>query len=83
MDLSQAHKNSLKKTSPWTPAVTLVIGLNAVLEYFEKLGLEKLFERHSILSEATTKGFEAIGLENFAKGCTSTCLLYTSPSPRD
>ena len=84
LDLSQAHKNSLKKTSPWTPAVTLVIGLNAVLEYFEKLGLEKLFERHSILSEATTKGFEAIGLENFAKGCTSTALsVIKSPEGID
>ncbi len=84
LDLSQAHKNSLKKTSPWTPAVTLVIGLNAVLEYFEKLGLEKLFERHSILSEATTKGFEAMGLENFAKGCTSTALsVIKSPEGID
>ncbi len=84
LDLSQAHKNSLKNTSPWTPAVTLVIGLNAVLEYFEKLGLEKLFERHSILSEATTKGFEAMGLENFAKGCTSTALsVIKSPEGID
>ena len=84
LDLSQAHKNRLKKTSPWTPAVTLVIGLNAVLEYFEKLGLEKLFERHSILSEATTKGFEAMGLENFAKGCTSTALsVIKSPEGID
>ena len=84
LDLSQAHKNSLKKTSPWTPAVTLVIGLNAVLEYFEKLGLEKLFERHSILSQATTKGFEAMGLENFAKGCTSTALsVIKSPEGID
>ena len=74
LDLTQAHKNSLKKTSPWTPAVTLVIGLNAVLGYFDKIGLESLFKRHAILSEATVEGFKAIGLENFAEGCTSTAL---------
>jgi|TARA_B100001142_G_scaffold108752_4_gene110742 aspartate aminotransferase-like enzyme len=84
LDLSQAHKNSLKKTSPWTPAVTLIIGLNAVLNYFDKIGLDNLFRRHSILSEATTKGFEAIGLENFAKGCTSSALsVIKSPESID
>ncbi len=74
LDLTQAHKNSLKNTSPWTPAVTLVMGLNAVLEYFDKIGLEALFKRHAILSEATVEGFKEIGLENFAEGCTSTAL---------
>jgi aspartate aminotransferase-like enzyme len=84
LDLSQAHKNSLKKTSPWTPAVTLIIGLNAVLDYFEKIGLENLFKRHSILSKATTEGFGAIGLENFAQGCTSTALsVIKSPNGID
>ncbi len=84
LDLSQAHKNSLKRTSPWTPAVTLVIGLNAVLEYFDKIGLDTLFKRHSILSQATTEGFEAIGLENFAKGYTSTALsVIKSPEGID
>ena len=74
LDLNQAYKNSLKDTSPWTPAVNMVIGLNAVLEYFDKQGLENVFRRHTILSKATTEGFESIGLENFAKGCTSTAL---------
>ena len=74
LDLKQAHKNSLKRTSPWTPAVTLVIGLNAVLKHFDEIGLDALYKRHSVMSEATTKGFEAIGLTNFAKGCTSTAL---------
>ena len=74
LDLKQAHKNSLKRTSPWTPAVTLVIGLNAVLKYFDKIGLDALFKRHSIMSGATTKAFESIGLDNFAKGCTSSAL---------
>ncbi len=84
LDLTQAHKNSLKNTSPWTPAVTLVIGLNAVLEHFKKMGLNALFKRHAILSEATIKGFEAIGLENFAEGCTSTALsVIKSPEGID
>ena len=74
LDLNQAYKNSLKNTSPWTPAVNMVMGLNAVLEYFDKQGLENVFRRHTILSKATTQGFESIGLENFAKGCTSTAL---------
>jgi len=84
LDLNQAYKNSLKKTSPWTPAVNLVMGLNAVLEHFDKLGLENLFRRHSIMSEATIKGFESIGLENFAPGCSSTALsVIKSPEGID
>ena len=50
------------------------MGLNAVLEYFDKLGLDNLFRRHTVMSEATIKGFESIGLENFAPGCSSTAL---------
>ena len=84
LDLNQAYKNSLKNTSPWTPAVNMVMGLNAVLEYFDKQGLENVFRRHTILSKATTEGFESIGLENFAKGCTSTALsVIKSPEGID
>lgn len=84
LDLNQAYKNSLKNTSPWTPAVNMVMGLNAVLEYFDKQGLENVFRRHTILSKATTQGFESIGLENFAKGCTSTALsVIKSPEGID
>ena len=73
-DLETALKNSLKKTSPWTPALTLVIGLNAVLNYFNQIGLDGLYKKHSIMSEATRKGFQAIGLESFAQNNPSTAL---------
>ena len=37
-DLEAALKNSLKHTSPWTPAVTLIVGLGVVLKHFKDIG---------------------------------------------
>lgn len=73
-DLEAALKNNLKKTSPWTPAITLVIGLNAVLNYFNDIGLDELYRKHSIMSEATREGFRSIGLKPFAFNNPSTAL---------
>jgi aspartate aminotransferase-like enzyme len=52
----------------------LIIGLNAVLNYFNDIGLDGLYKKHSIMSEATRKGFQAIGLESFAPNNPSTAL---------
>ncbi len=83
-DLGAALKNSLKHTSPWTPAVTLIIGLGAVLKHFKSIGFNQVYERCSIMSQATREGFKAIGLESFAKKHPSPALsVICSPSNID
>ena len=65
---AKGYKKSLaKKTTPWTPAVTLVIQQKKALDLIKSVGLEKLFEHHRILGDATRAGVKAVGLELLSK----------------
>ncbi len=61
------YKKSLDKdTTPFTPAVSLVMGLRESLRMIREEGLENTIARHSRLAEATRKGCEALGMKLFA-----------------
>jgi aspartate aminotransferase-like enzyme len=49
--------------SPWTPAISLMLGLREALRLFHEEGQEAVLERHRILSEATKEGIRALGLD--------------------
>ncbi|MBI4976939.1 MAG: alanine--glyoxylate aminotransferase family protein [Spirochaetes bacterium] len=74
-DLRAAKKELEKKTTPWTPALTLVIGLNSVIDMMIAEGLPNVYARHANIAAATRKGCEALGLkvfpENPANGVTA------------
>ncbi len=55
-------------TTAWTPAISLLIGLDYALQMIKDEGLEEVIKRHSVLAEATREGVKAIGLEVFPKG---------------
>ncbi len=65
-DWMKYAKNIEKDTTPFTPAVSLVLGLNVSLGMIREEGLENTIARHSMLAEATRKGCEALGLKLFA-----------------
>jgi aspartate aminotransferase-like enzyme len=65
-DWMKYQKNVAKDTTPFTPAVTLVLGLNETLKMMREEGLESVIARHSALAEATRQGCEALGLALFA-----------------
>jgi aspartate aminotransferase-like enzyme len=65
-DWMKYQKNVAKDTTPFTPAVTLVLGLNEALTMIREEGIENTIARHSKLAEATRKGCEALGLKLFA-----------------
>jgi aspartate aminotransferase-like enzyme len=66
-DLVKAMKSTAKDDTPYTPALTLVIGLNEALKMIEEEGIEELFRRHELLSAAVRAGVQALGLELFAE----------------
>ncbi len=74
-------KSAEKNTTPWTPAVTLTIGLAEVLRNFREEGLENLHKRHQNLSHATREAFKAIGLEIYTKDQHSTALTAAIAPP--
>jgi serine---pyruvate transaminase len=49
--------------SPWTPAISLMLGLREALRLFQDEGREAVLERHRVLSEATKEGVRALGLD--------------------
>ncbi len=59
-------KNIEKETTPFTPPVSLIIGLAEALRMIREEGIENTIARHSRLAEATRRGCEALGLELFA-----------------
>jgi aspartate aminotransferase-like enzyme len=65
-DWMKYKKNIEKKTTPFTPAVSLILGLNVALKMIRDEGIENTIARHSRLAEATRRGCEALGLKLFA-----------------
>ncbi len=64
----KAYKKSLQEgETPYTSAVSLVLGLQESLKMIKEEGLEKILQRHAIMASATRAGVEAIGLELFAE----------------
>lgn len=62
-----SHKKQLEKnTTPFTPAVSLIMGLNEAVGMIIEEGLENTLARHSRLARATHAGVEAIGLKLYA-----------------
>lgn len=62
-DAKKARKNLADKTTPWTPAISLVIQQKKALDIILGMGLEKLFAHHRILGDATRAGVKGLGLE--------------------
>jgi len=65
-DWMRYKKNLDKQTTPFTPAVSLVVGLTEALRLMREETIEGIIDRHSRLAEATRKGCEALGMKLFA-----------------
>ncbi len=65
-DWTKAKKSLGKETTPFTPPVSLIIGLGKALSLIREEGLDNVIRRHSVLAEATRAGVVAMGLELFA-----------------
>ncbi|HET6497450.1 MAG TPA: alanine--glyoxylate aminotransferase family protein [Coriobacteriia bacterium] len=65
-DWMRYKKNLDKQTTPFTPPVSLIIGLAEALRMIREEGLENVIARHARLAEATRQGCEALGLKLFA-----------------
>jgi serine---pyruvate transaminase len=49
--------------SPWTPAISLMLGLREAIRLWGREGEDAVLSRHRILSEATKEGIRALGLD--------------------
>jgi len=80
-DFKSALKNAEKNTTTFTPAVTLIIGLAAVLKRFREEGREAMHARHAKLALATREAMRAIGVEPYVQDTPSTALTTIIAPP--
>src|SRR5699024_5910954 len=67
LDLNQYFDSLDKDTTPFTPAVSLIQGLETVLDSIAEEGLENVFERHLKMRDMLRAGLEALDLELLVK----------------
>ena len=83
-DFKKEKKNQEKNQTAYTPAVSLIVGLSKVLNSIQKEGIEKVFQRHHNLAEATRGAMKALGLELLAKDFPSNaCTAVLAPAGID
>jgi aspartate aminotransferase-like enzyme len=66
LDLGKYRKETDKNSSPFTPPVNLMFGLDAALQMMKAEGLEGIFARHQRLTQATRAAVKALNLPLFA-----------------
>ncbi len=67
-------KSAEKNTTPWTPAVTLIVGLGKVIEGFMEEGMENIYKRRQLMSLATREALGAINIDLFTTDEASPAL---------
>jgi len=82
-DATKAKKNLEKQTTPWTPAVSLIIQQKKALDIILSMGLDAILEHHRILGEATRAGVKALGLELLAKNPGNILTAVKTPAGID
>jgi aspartate aminotransferase-like enzyme len=70
-DLAREKKAHLKNQTAWTPAISLIQGLQESLRLIREEGLHNIFKRHELLAKATRNGIQALGLELLSKKAPS------------
>ncbi len=65
-DMKLARKKMAEFDTPFTPAHTLILALNASLKRIKAEGIENVWNRHRIMSEACQAGVQALGLELYS-----------------
>lgn len=73
-DLKRYKKSLDKNDVPWTPAITLVLGLQKVLGMVKEEGIENIWQRHARLAAATRKAMQALGLKLLAPDAPSNAV---------
>jgi len=70
-NFKRERDNQQKNQTAFTPAVSMILGLQEVLKILKAEGLENVFARQTQMAHALREGAKAAGMEIFAKGTPS------------
>lgn len=65
-NLKAARSKAKESDTPYTPAHTLILALRTALRRIKDEGVENVWKRHELMSEACQAGVRALGLELFS-----------------
>jgi serine---pyruvate transaminase len=82
-DWGRTAKSQRTGASPFTPAVSLFLGLDVALGLIEQEGLDDVLARHRILARATRAGVAAMGLELFGDPDERSTVVTAVELPED
>lgn len=75
------YKAALSKSdTPFTPAISLIIGLRESLRLIREEGLENVLTRHQQLAAATRAGVQEIGLQIFSQRPSNAVTAVKTPA---
>src|SRR4030095_14087995 len=81
LDWDRTRKAQEKLDAAFTPAVSIIAGLDVALGLLLDEGLESAFERHVRLGRACREGAKAMGLELFSPDDDSSAVVTTIRVP--
>lgn len=67
-------------TTPWTPPVTLLAGLEQALLMIETEGIEQVWQRHALMGAAMRCGLQALGIRVFGSPPSDAMTVAWLPS---
>ena len=82
-DWGRTAKSQASGASPFTPAVSLFLGLDVALGMIEQEGLENVWARHDLLARATRAGALALGLELYGDPDERSTVVTAIELPAD
>ena len=62
LDLEKYRDNLAKDTTPFSPALSILFGLDQALDLMEKEGLENVYGRHTLMKEMVRGAFKALDI---------------------
>ena len=83
LDLTKAIKSLGKKTTPYTPSVSIIIAMNTALDSLIDEGMETVWARHAKLAEATRAGVIGMGMELFSQRPSNAATAVKLPEGVD
>jgi aspartate aminotransferase-like enzyme len=79
-NLNKALKAYEKSDTPYTPAVSLIVGLKEALTLIKNEGIENIWAKFKKMSLAAQEAAKALGLEVFSKSPSASVTAIVAPS---
>lgn len=78
-DLKEAIKAGEMGTTPWTPAVSLISGLETATRILENEKIENVWKRHANLGKLARSGVESLGFKIFPQHPSDSVTVFSVP----